>query len=169
MVDEILPALKKQILARDGKLVIRPDSGDPVRIVCGHNYKPSDKSTWGVIHYLVHHFGTTKNQAGYLELHPQIGIIYGDAMTYARCEALLAALKAQGFASNNIVFGIGASTYQALTRDTLGFVSKSTAICIRGQNNKKTWHNLFKNPVTDPSKKSLTGRFLTDRELVRIY
>lgn len=35
VVTEFLPKLKDQILARDGKLVIRPDSGDPVKIICG--------------------------------------------------------------------------------------------------------------------------------------
>lgn len=156
-------------MKRDGKLVVRPDSGDPVRVVCGQNYDPKDKSTWGVIHYLEAHFGASKNAKGYKELNQKIGIIYGDAVTYPRCQALLAALQAQGYASGNIVFGLGASTYQAITRDTLGFVGKATAICIRSAQGKKVWTNLFKNPVTDPSKRSLTGRFLDDPELVRVY
>lgn len=39
VITEILPRLKAQIMARDGKLVIRPDSGDPVNITCGAHYK----------------------------------------------------------------------------------------------------------------------------------
>lgn len=37
VITQILPRLKSEILARDGKLVIRPDSGDPVDITCGHS------------------------------------------------------------------------------------------------------------------------------------
>lgn len=35
VVDDILPSLKEEITNRDGKLVIRPDSGDPVDVLCG--------------------------------------------------------------------------------------------------------------------------------------
>lgn len=42
LITEYLPNLKDQILARDGKLVIRPDSGDPVDIVCGLDYQEID-------------------------------------------------------------------------------------------------------------------------------
>ena len=31
----MLPRLKEEILNRDGKIVIRGDSGDPVKIICG--------------------------------------------------------------------------------------------------------------------------------------
>ena len=34
---EILPVLKDKIMNRDGRVVIRPDSGDPVDILCGLN------------------------------------------------------------------------------------------------------------------------------------
>lgn len=37
VITEILPSLKEQIMLREGKVVIRPDSGDPVDIVCGEN------------------------------------------------------------------------------------------------------------------------------------
>ncbi|SYV95365.1 putative nicotinate phosphoribosyltransferase, partial [Mycoplasmoides gallisepticum] len=57
-----------------------------------------------------------------------MGIIYGDAITLTRSEMILAELERQKYASNNIVFGVGATTYQASTRDTLGFVIKLTAI-----------------------------------------
>jgi nicotinamide phosphoribosyltransferase len=35
VLTEYLPLLKDDIMARDGKVVIRPDSGDPVDIICG--------------------------------------------------------------------------------------------------------------------------------------
>jgi nicotinamide phosphoribosyltransferase len=37
LITEYLPQLKEDILARDGALVIRPDSGDPVFILTGYN------------------------------------------------------------------------------------------------------------------------------------
>ena len=40
---KILPAIKAEVLARDGKLVIRPDSGDPADILCGTNKAASLK------------------------------------------------------------------------------------------------------------------------------
>ena len=35
VMTKIAPSLKEKILARDGKVVFRPDSGDPVEILCG--------------------------------------------------------------------------------------------------------------------------------------
>lgn len=37
VLTEYVPELKDTILNRNGKLVIRPDSGDPVKILCGYN------------------------------------------------------------------------------------------------------------------------------------
>lgn len=169
VLDDILPKLKKQILSRDGKLVIRPDSGDPLEIVCGKkNYSLKDKSTWGVIHYLDYHFGHKHNQKNYKILNEKIGIIYGDAVTYEVASSILENLKNQGWCSNCIVFGIGATTYQNNTRDTLGFVIKATAIQ-KEINNIKEWNNIYKNPVTDENKRSITGTFEDEPDMVQIY
>lgn len=35
VITDMLPRLKEDILAREGRVVIRPDSGDPVDIICG--------------------------------------------------------------------------------------------------------------------------------------
>lgn len=167
VLDNILPRFKDKILSRNGKLVVRPDSGDPIEVICGKNYNPEDKSTWGTIHYLDHHFGSTVNSKGYKELNKKVGIIYGDAITLTRSEMILAELERQKYASNNIVFGVGATTYQASTRDTLGFVIKLTAI-EKEIDGKFEWFNIKKTPKTDQSKESLTGRFFSE-DLVRIY
>ncbi len=170
VVDSILPRLKKAILRRKGKLMIRPDSGDPVQIVCGKpGFSWNDKSTWGVIHYLDRHFGHRVNKKGFKELNPKVGIIYGDAMTYSRTEAVLKNLLKQKYASSNVVFGIGATTYQATTRDTLGFVSKITAAQKTDGSDRRAWIDVMKDPITDRSKKSLTGRFVGNKDLIRIY
>lgn len=169
VLDNILPKLKPLILKRNGKLVIRPDSGDPIRIICGsENFKWNDKSTWGVIHYLDHYFGSKVNKKNYKELNPKIGIIYGDAITYQKTKSILENLSKQKYASNNIIFGVGATTYQSFNRDTLGFVAKATAIQ-KLENNKKVWFNIEKDPVTDHEKKSLTGRFTKYKNLIKIY
>jgi nicotinamide phosphoribosyltransferase len=41
-VEEGLPLLKDDIMARDGTTVIRPDSGDPVSVLCGLEYETVD-------------------------------------------------------------------------------------------------------------------------------
>lgn len=43
----VLPALKREILNRNGKVIIRPDSGDPVDIICGTIFNDLvDSSKW---------------------------------------------------------------------------------------------------------------------------
>ena len=156
MCTQYLPALKQEILARPGKLVIRPDSGNPVDIVCGldngvtHNRTPQDK---GVIELLWEVFGGTINNQGYKVLDPHIGAIYGDSITIERAEAIYTRLEKKGFAATNIVLGVGSFTYQLNTRDTLGFAMKATYIEKNG-----VPQNIFKDPITDDgTKKSATG------------
>ena len=116
---KFLPQLKEQVLARNGKLVIRPDSGDPVDIICGlldkttENYftKPDNviisPDNKGVIELLWDVFGGTINEQGYKVLDSHIGAIYGDSITLERAEQICERLKAKGFANTNVVFGIG--------------------------------------------------------------
>ena len=85
-----------------------------------------------------------------------IGCIYGDAITTERCITICKKLKDKGFASTNIVFGIGSYTYQYNTRDTFGFALKSTYAVVNGEEKK-----LFKDPITDNGiKKSQKGLVL---------
>lgn len=156
-----LPKLKDSILARDGgpesldKVVIRPDSGDPVKILCGDNNAPMDSpANKGVVQLLWETFGGTVNKEGYKVLDSHIGAIYGDAITVNRCRAICEQLETQGFASTNVIFGIGSYTYQMNTRDTLGFAMKATSVTINGVERA-----IFKDPVTDDGvKKSNIGR-----------
>ena len=76
----------------------------------------------GVIELLWDVFGGTVNEQGFKVLDPHIGAIYGDSITLDRCEEICARLAAKGFASTNVVFGIGSYTYQFNTRDTFGLV-----------------------------------------------
>lgn len=150
----ILPRLKDKIMARNGKVVIRPDSGDPVDIICGDpNAEPGSPAFKGAIALLAEVFGQTVNAKGYYELDQHIGLIYGDSITLPRAEQIFMRLEAKGFASNNVVLGIGSYTYQCNTRDTWGFAMKATGATINGVE-----HALFKDPVTDDgTKKSFKG------------
>ncbi len=228
---EHIVTLKKEILERDGKLVIRPDSGNPVDIICGINIemfesieeakdeftdnlydnqihgepdfgidtekiimvegvlykleadvnwnrydkqyyhiedidieaskfetKPSDK---GVVELLWDAFGGTINEQGYKVLDSHIGAIYGDSITIERADEICSRLEAKGFASTNIVLGIGSFTYQFNTRDTFGFAMKATYVEVDG-----VGYEIFKDPITDDGiKKSAKGLLKVNKDL----
>lgn len=155
VLTEYLPTLKEEILTRDGKLVIRPDSGDPVDIICGVSKElggesPQDK---GVIELLWDVFGGSINTQGFKVLDPHIGAIYGDSITIERAEDICKRLHSKGFASTSVVLGIGSFTYQFKTRDTFGFAMKATSVVVHGKRRE-----IFKDPITDNGiKKSAKG------------
>lgn len=160
VLTEILPALKQQIMAREGKLVIRPDSGVPVNIVCGDPEAPPDSPAGkGVVQLLWEVFGGTYTSTGHKQLDSHVGCIYGDGISHERADAITARLAAQGFATGNIVFGVGSWTYQLVTRDTFEFAMKSTWAQINGKG-----IDLHKQPVTDGGTKfSARGRLAVTR------
>ena len=103
-------------------------------------------------------FGGTINSKGYKVLDSHIGVIYGDSISRERAEAICRRLEAKGFASNNVVFGIGSYTYNYNTRDSLGIAVKSTYCEVDGEA-----RNIFKDPVTDDGmKKSARGLLRID-------
>lgn len=154
VVGDTLPKLKDKIMARNGRVVIRPDSGDPVKIICGDPLSSGRLQSWGLIESLWNIFGGTINEKGFKELDPHIGAIYGDSITLERAETICQQLMDSGFASTNIVFGVGSYTYQYQTRDTFGFAMKATHVVINGEEK-----NIMKDPKTDSgTKKSQTGR-----------
>lgn len=145
--------LRAEILARNGRVVFRPDSGDPVKIICGDPEAKDPLERKGAVEVLWEIFGGTSNPQGYRTLNPHVGLIYGDSITYSRANAILSGLKSKGFASDNVVFGIGSFTYQHVTRDTFGFAIKSTFGKVKGESRE-----LFKDPKTDDgTKRSLRG------------
>lgn len=229
-----MPNIKAAIMKRDGRLVIRPDSGDPLDIICGtagdtyetledaicevndqhyneaseacegshcmgndeyetfvyiksegkyytlktqFEYNRHDKQyyyidNWskgygetfaeemeptaemkGSIQLLWETFGGTVNEAGFKELDSHIGLIYGDSITLERADNITRKLEAMGFASTNVVFGIGSYTYQCNTRDTFGTAMKATATAVEGE-----FFEIYKDPATgDKLKKSAKG------------
>lgn len=159
VLDETIRGLKHVILARDGKLVVRPDSGDPVKIICGDPDAPEHSlERKGTMQVLWEIFGGTVNSKGFKQLDPHIGVIYGDSITLDRCGAICAKLLAKKFASTNMVFGIGSYTYQYVTRDTFGFAMKATYGVVN-----QVPMEIFKDPLTDGGvKKSAKGLLRVD-------
>lgn len=167
VLTDYLPQLKDLIISRNGKLVIRPDSGDPVDIICGDlvTKNPNDfsEAEWwaysrtpkaiGVIELLWDIFGGTINEQGYKVLDSHIGMIYGEAINQDNIKEIFSRLEAKGFAATNCVFGQGSYSIQYTTRDTWGIACK----CIAQQRSGKLIE-IFKNPITDSGmKKSAKG------------
>lgn len=157
VLTEFIPRLKESILARDGKVVIRPDSGDPVEIVLGKKIlwdldnpgsdgnpytDESIPENMGVIRLLERVLGSTNGM-----IH-NAGCIYGDSITPDRAEKILAGIQLMNLSTYNMVFGIGSYTYEYVTRDTYGFAMKATAIERGGQ-----VIPIFKDPKTDSGMK----------------
>ncbi len=160
VLTEYLPNLKNEVLARVGKVVIRPDSGDPVDIICGNPNGKTEVEQKGVIELLWETFGGTTNDKGYKELDSHIGAIYGDSITIERATQICERLKQKGFASTNVVLGIGSFTYQYNTRDTFGFAMKATYGEVDGEGRE-----IYKDPITDDgTKKSAKGLIKITKE-----
>lgn len=154
VLTRVLPALKDDIMSREGRVVIRPDSGCPVKIICGDPEGVSEAARKGAVQLLWETFGGAVSKQGYKMLDSHIGLIYGDSITLERAREILTRLRAAGFASTNVVFGIGSFTYQYQTRDTFGQALKSTLVRINGEEKM-----IFKDPKTDDgTKKSQRGR-----------
>ena len=241
MLSKVLPSIKDEIMQREGKFVVRGDSGDPVDIICGFDeskvfdfgyeyenedlledifelacerlqaetdhgvcgdseytlffknsgklYKAEVKELdWnrydkqyyyldahisstkisisevertaerkGTIEILWEIFGGTVNEQGYKVLDPHIGMIYGDGITPQRQKQILQRLKAKGFASTNIVFGVGSYSLNMLSRDHLGIAVKATNQIVEIAEGVVLDQPIYKDPKTDSSKKSARG------------
>lgn len=161
-----LVQLKEKILNRDGKLVIRPDSAPgkltPADIICGHNEELSERELEagypefyrkGLVECLWDIFGGTINEQGYKVLHSNCGAIYGDAVSLDIAEDTCRRLKEKGFATTNVIYGVGSFSMGFATRDSQGGAVKATYIEVNGES-----RNIFKDPISDDgTKKSATG------------
>lgn len=210
----IAPALKELILGRtpdalgNAKVVFRPDSGDPVKILTGYKWVPvkdakdqgymlgaeaagyeavfdeasgkyyafkSFDNGWttefelkelaeceikGSVECLWDTFGGTVTDKGYKLLNPRVGLIYGDSITLERGLAILTRLAAKGFASGNVVFGVGSFTYQMISRDSFGYALKAIYAEVGGEAVE-----IYKDPATDDgTKKSAKGLLRVEQE-----
>lgn len=180
VVEDFLPKLKKEIMARDGRVVIRPDSGDPVDIICGLRTNPhfntriveghyyccyapfdidseyveiSEGQYYGAYYMLGKTFGWNTTDTGFKYPSTKIGLLYGDSITLERQKQIYLRLEGAGMAACNLVLGVGSFTYQFKSRDSLGFAVKATACKINGE-----LKEIFKQPKTDDgTKNSLKG------------
>ncbi|WP_375334524.1 hypothetical protein [Curtobacterium sp. MCPF17_011] len=152
MLTEVLPQLEDRITARDGKLVIRPDSGDPVDIVTGTVHGVDEAELFAA--------DRSDEQKGVVELLDQhIRVIYGDSITPDRARRIYERLAAKGYASDNVVLGIGSYTYQFMTRGNLGSAVKATWALVDGEP-----VDIQKDPKTGSGKKSAKGRIALHRD-----
>lgn len=177
VITEYLPMLKEIIKGRDGRVVIRPDSGDPVKIIAGYTVEEvreyySDFGTEPICHILpdyeikgayqclIELFGYTLTDKGYKMLDTHIGMIYGDSITLERQKEIYRRLESKGICANNLVLGVGSYTYQYKTRDSLGFAMKATWCQINGEGKE-----IFKQPKTDDgTKNSLKGLIMVEKD-----
>lgn len=175
VITEYATILKDDILNRQvnelglAKTVFRPDSGCPVKVLTGYELNEyalingkyfttcgkelSEAEVKGAVECLWDIFGGTENELGYKVLNERVGLIYGDSITYERANEILQRLMKKGFASTNVVFGIGSYTMRYVTRDTLGMAIKVTYAEVGGVS-----YPVAKDPVTDNGiKKSAKG------------
>lgn len=139
--------LRDEVLARDGTLVIRPDSGDPPTVLVK------------VLHILYEKFGGTINEKGFKVLDDHVRLIQGDAIDFDMLDKILSAMQKHGFSADNMAFGSGGGLLQKLNRDTLKFAFKCSAVQVGDE-----WRDVFKLPVTDRGKKSKRGRLKLVRD-----
>lgn len=133
---------KDKILARDGKVVCRPDSGDPNEV------------TLKVLEILGEKFGITKNSKGYKVLNPKVGVLWGDGIDMEGIRQILFTLEINGWSAENIVFGQGGGLLQKINRDDQRFAFKSSA-----QKRNGEWFDIFKDPL-EGGKSSKKGRLI---------
>ena len=133
--------LKDEILARNGTLVVRPDSGVPKDVVLKCVEILGDK------------IGFSLNEKGYKVLNPKIRIIQGDGVNYESIGEILENLKIHGWSADNVGFGMGGALLQKLDRDTQKFAFKCSCATVNGED-----RDVFKDPITDHGKKSKKGR-----------
>ncbi len=141
-IDEIWGnQLKQQVINNGGTIVIRPDSGNPVDVVCQ------------TIEMLMGKFGYFVNSKGYRQLPDYLRVIQGDGIAQDTIGLILKAMMERKLSAENIAFGMGGGLLQKVNRDTLKFAMKASAVKINN-----VWCDVFKAPVTDSGKTSKKGR-----------
>lgn len=139
--------LKDQVLARDGVLVVRPDSGEPPIVVNR------------VLDILGEKFGFTLNSKGYKVLHPKVRVIQGDGIDFKMLDLILNAITKNGWSTDNLGFGSGGGLLQKLNRDTQRFAFKCSSVVVGKQH-----RDVYKQPITDNGKRSKAGRLKLVRQ-----
>lgn len=139
--------LKDEVIKSGATVVVRPDSGNPVAVCLA------------LLRILGDRFGFVVNAKGYKVLNPAVRLIQGDGVDYNSISEILSEMKKQGWAGDNIAFGMGGALLQKVNRDTFKFAMKANA---RFDGTK--WHDVYKSPVGDSSKKSKSGLLAVTKE-----
>lgn len=134
-------SLNEDVKNMGGTLVIRPDSGEPTKVVRE------------ALERLAVKFGTTVNSKGYKVLPDYVRIIQGDGISPQSLGKIIGVVLDAGFSAENITFGMGGGLLQQVNRDTMNWAMKASAISMNG-----TWKDIYKDPITSHSKRSKKGR-----------
>lgn len=133
--------LKDAVLAAEGTLVVRPDSGYPPHVV-----------TY-LLEILGNKFGFEHNSKGYKVLDPKVRVIQGDGLSLKMINVILGTMEHEGWSADNVVFGMGGGLLQQVNRDTMRFAFKCSSVEVDGEQ-----RDVFKAPATDSAKDSKRGR-----------
>lgn len=162
---DIIEECKEDILNHKGCIRIRPDSGDPEKIICGNPNATDERERLGSLNLLWKIFGGTVNSKGYKVLNPHIGLVYGDSITLERCRNICEHMMQLGFAVENVVFGFGSYSMQYKSRDTQGWAYKVTYAEVNGKPIM-----VYKDPKTsDGLKKSQRGMCVVYHDIEHYY
>ena len=126
--------LKAEVIASGGTLVVRPDSGEPPAMVRL------------AVNALAAKYGTTTNSKNHVR------VIQGDGIDEDTIRQILGNLDLDGYSAENVSFGMGGALLQKVDRDTQRFAYKASAGQIDG-----AYRGIYKDPVTDPGKRSKDG------------
>jgi len=148
-VQMVCEQFKRQIITTNTTVVFRLDSGDPLPLI------------FETLKLQEQHFGYTTNSKG-LKVLNHVKILQGDGVDLQQIASILYAVTGKGFAPENIVFGSGGALLQKVNRDTYKFAMKASAIL----NSNDQWIDIYKDPITDPGKRSKSGRFENINTLV---
>lgn len=138
-VREYFKLFKTEIENSGGRLVARPDSGNP-----------AEKSV-AVLTWLEEIFGSTLTSTKHRSLPPCVGMLYGDGMNVHTFESIIIAIIEAGFSLDSVLLGMGAGIANDGSRDDMSFSMKTIAAFF------DRWVRLLKEPKSDLGKKSLSG------------
>ncbi|CAF3176102.1 unnamed protein product [Rotaria socialis] len=134
--------LHDKILQRDGTLVIRSDSGDPIEVLLR------------IINILYAKFGGHTNEKGFKVLEKHVRLIQGDGVNMNSIKNIVNLFEKNGFSTDNIVFGSGGALLQKFDRDTMKFAMKCSYVEMAGVGG----FAVAKDPITDKGKRNKPGR-----------
>ncbi|WP_240740850.1 nicotinate phosphoribosyltransferase [Deinococcus sp. Arct2-2] len=131
--------LRQEVIDCGATLVVRPDSGEPPAMVRL------------AVNALAAKFGTSTNSKGFKVLN-HVRVLQGDGIDETTIRQILQNLVVDGYSAENVAFGMGGALLQKVDRDTQRFAYKASAGLIDGE-----YRGIYKDPVTDPGKRSKDG------------